>query len=196
MRTRPVTRDKRGPSVDRVPFICFLGFLVLLSACRRAAVPRAVVAEPELEPDQTLATFTMDSYARDSRRWSLRAPHADIFDRDHRVELLKPHVLFYSDGRAGSVVTANAGRLNTETNDFWAGNGMVMVSTDGVRLESDWVRYEKSADRFVSTAPVTVTRGRSIVKGVGWEARSDLSEMEIRQQRGEIAPEDHRLMKK
>jgi len=63
-------------------------------------------------------------------------------------------------------------------------------------LESDWVRYEKQADRFVSTAPVTVTRGRSIVKGVGWEARSDLSDMVVREQRGEIAPEDNRLMKK
>ncbi|MBK8575848.1 MAG: LPS export ABC transporter periplasmic protein LptC [Elusimicrobia bacterium] len=138
----------------------------------------------------------MDSYEDGLRHWSLRSPHADIFDRDHRVELADPHVRFFSNGRSGSSVAARRGRLNTETNDFWAGDGMVMVSTDGVRLESDWMRYEKSADRFISTAPVTVTRGRSIVKGVGWEARSDLSEMVIREQRGEIAPEDNRLMKK
>jgi LPS export ABC transporter protein LptC len=138
----------------------------------------------------------MDSYTGALRQWSLKSPHANLFDQEHRVDLATPQVRFFNAGRAGSNVTAAVGRLDTETNDFWAGGGVVMVSTDGVHLESDWVRYEKASDRFVSTAPVTVTRGRSIVKGVGWEARSDLSEMVIRDQRGEIAPEDNRLMKK
>lgn len=138
----------------------------------------------------------MDSYNGAQRQWTLRSPHADLFDRDHRVDLVQPHVRFFSNGQSGSVVTAAKGRLDTDTKDFWAGGGVVMVSTDGVHLESDWVRYEKALDHFVSTAPVTVTRGRSIVRGIGWEARSDLSDMVIRDQRGEIAPEDNRFMNK
>ncbi len=186
MRTRTIAKLNRAA----------LGVLVLCAACHRK--PGAPLSDPSSEgdPDQTLATFTMDSYGGAYRQWSLKSPHADLFDRDHRVELVSPQVRFFNEGRAGSVVNAAQGRLDTETKDFWAGGGVVMVSTDGVRLESDWVRYEKQADRFVSTAPVTVTRGRSIVKGVGWEARSDLSDMVVREQRGEIAPEDNRLMKK
>jgi LPS export ABC transporter protein LptC len=172
-----------------------LGILLMVAACRRKPSGPAEAQSPDMEPDQTLATFTMDSYVGALRQWSLKSPHADLFDREHRVELVSPQVRFFNEGRAGSKVNAAQGRLDTETKDFWAGGGVVMASTDGVHLESDWVRYEKSADRFVSTAPVTVTRGRSIVKGVGWEARSDLSDMVIREQRGEIAPEDNRLIK-
>lgn len=170
--------------------------LVFSSGCRRVAGPRADAgSDSDGEPDQTLSVFTMDSFAGAKRQWTLRAPHGDLFDREHRVALDHPHVRFFQEGQSGSLVTAEKGSLDTDTKNFWAGGGVVMVSTDGVHLESDWVRYEKSTDRFVSTAPVTVTRGRSIVKGVGWEARADLSDMVIRDQRGEIAPEDNRLMK-
>lgn len=168
----------------------------MVVSCRRPSVVPRVIQESEMEPDQTLSTFTMDSYTGALRQWTLTSPHADLFDRDHRVDLVSPEVRFYSAERAGANVTASEGRLDTESKDFWAGGGVVMVSTDGIHLETDWVRYEKMSDRFVSTAPVTVTRGRSIVRGVGWEARSDLSDMEIRNQRGEIAPEDNTLIKK
>ena len=169
---------------------------VIGAACRRTTGPPSAASSAEKEPDQTLSTFVMDSYTGALRQWSLKSPHANLFDQEHRVDLATPQVRVFNAERAGSNVTASVGWLDTETHDFWAGGGVVMVSTDGVHLESDWVRYEKVSDRFVSTAPVTVTRGRSVVRGVGWEARSDLSEMVIRDQRGEIAPEDNRLMKK
>lgn len=170
------------------------GALAALAACRPVrgpAYPDTVEA-----PDQTMDDFTMDSYAALARVWSLRAPHADIFEKDHRVELTQPRIRFFSAGRPGSTVAAAQGRLDTETKDMWAGGGVVMVSTEGARLESDWVRYEKSTERFVSTAAVTITRGRSVVTGIGWQARSDLSDLLITHQRGEIAPEDERGFKK
>jgi len=138
----------------------------------------------------------MDSFQGGTHHWTLFSPHADLFDTEHRVDLETPQVQFFTEGRPSSTVTAAQGRMDTASKDFWAGGGVVMVSAQGVRLESDWVQYEKAADRFVSTAPVTVTRGRSVVKGIGWEARSDLSDLVIRNQRGEIAPEDNRIFKK
>lgn len=132
----------------------------------------------------------MDSYSGLRLQWALRSPRGELFDREHRVDLVEPHVRFYNDGRPGSEVVAARGQLNPETKDMWAGGGLVMVSSDGVRLESDWARYVKKQERFVSTAPVTVTRGSSVVKGVGWQARSDLSDMTVFSQRGEIAEED------
>lgn len=66
----------------------------------------------------------------------VKIPHADLFDREHRVELVSPQVRFFNEGRAGSKVNAAQGRLDTETKDFWAGGGVVMASTDGVHLEA------------------------------------------------------------
>lgn len=183
-------------TIARLSKAALMGGGMMVMACRRPSVAPRVAQESQMEPDQTLSTFTMDSYIGALRQWTLTSPHANLFDRDHRVDLASPEVQFFSAEQSGANVTASEGRLDTETKDFWAGGGVVMVSADGVYLKTDWVRYEKLSDRFVSTAPVTVTRGRSIVRGVGWEARSDLSDMVIRNQRGEIAPEDHTLIKK
>ena len=57
------------------------------------------------------------------------------------------------------------------------------------------MRIDSVADRLVSTAPVVITRGRSRVRGVGWEATRDLSTIEIRRQRGEIAGEDAKRLR-
>lgn len=66
----------------------------------------------------------------------------------------------------------------------------MLVSTDGVRLESPWMRYDAGDDLLSSTAPVVITRAGSTVRGVGWEARPDLSVVEIREQRGEVLRND------
>ncbi len=169
-----------------------------LFACRSSPPAGEAVAEAPAggQPDQILGQFTMDAYSGLRRQWALSSPRGELFDREHRVDLVSPRVQFFNDGRPGSEVVAAQGRLNSETKDLWAGGGLVMVSTEGVRLESDWARYDKKSDRFVSTAPVTVTRGPSVVKGVGWQAKSDLSDMIIFSQRGEIADEDSRGFEK
>jgi LPS export ABC transporter protein LptC len=176
--------------------ICsFALFLGALAACQ--GKPKGTPGEDPYDgrPDQTLGKFSMDSFQGVDRQWVLVSPHADIYDREHRVDLETPDVQFFTEGKHSSTVSAAQGRLDSESKNFWAGGGVVMVSTEGVRLESDWVTYEKATDRFSSTAPVTVTRGRSVVYGVGWEGKSDLSDLVIRNQRGEIAPEDNQVFK-
>ncbi len=136
----------------------------------------------------------MDTFQGAEKTWSLRSPRAEIFDEDHRVELVLPRLRFFKKDRPSSTVTAARGRLDTVTRDLWAGGGVVMVSTEGARLESDWMRYDSRTNLLSSTAPVTINRGRSVVQGVGWEAAPDLLRIEIRRQRGEIAGEDASLL--
>ncbi len=143
-----------------------LNFLVAagaLFACRSPRPAGETVAQSPAgdHPDQVLGQFTMDAYNGLRRQWALSAPRGELFDREHRVDLVNPRIRFYNDGRPGSEVVAAQGRLNSETKDMWATGGLVMVSTDGVRLESEWAHYDKKTDRFVSTAPVTVPMARS-----------------------------------
>ncbi|HMU96510.1 MAG TPA: LPS export ABC transporter periplasmic protein LptC [Elusimicrobiota bacterium] len=163
------------------------------AACGGPAAPAGALA-PAM-PDQVIRDFVMDTYQGSERSWSLRSPRADIYDDDHRVELSAPRLRFYEKNRPSSSVTAARGRLDTATRDLWAGGGVVLVSTEGARLESEWMRFDSLADRLVSTAPVVITRGRSRVRGIGWEATRDLSTIEIRRQRGEIAGEDAKRMR-
>jgi LPS export ABC transporter protein LptC len=145
-----------------------------------------------VRPDQVIQQFSMDSYQNMSRVWTLSAPRAEIFEADHRVELMEPRLRFFHDKQPGSKVSAALGRLDTATRDLWAGGGVVMVSTEGTRLESDWMRYDSLHDQLTSTASVVITRSASVVRGVGWKAKPDLSVVEIDQQRGVLVREGTR----
>lgn len=163
-----------------------------LAACGgKPAAPDPAAATP----DQVIREFRMDTYAKGALAWSLTAPEARVYDATQRADLDRPEVRFFSDNRPGSVVTAAHGDMNTRTRDMGAGGGVVIVSTEGARLETPWMRYDSQKDLLFSTAAVVITRGRSVVKGVGWSARPDFSEMEVRRQRGVIAPEDERFFK-
>lgn len=165
---------------------------LLLSGCGAAAV--GPIADAPATPDQVIEDFVMDTFQDVDRSWTLRAPRADIFDADHRLELTAPRLRFYDRNRPSSSVTAARGRLDTASRDLWAGGGVVLVSTEGARLESEWMRFDSAVDRLVSTAPVVITRGRSRVRGVGWQATRDLSSIEILRQRGEIDAQDARRL--
>ncbi len=166
------------------------GLAALLAACGGTPPAPPDAAAP---PDQVIREFRMDTYARGSLAWSLTAPAARVFDGPQRADLERPEVRFFADQRPGSVVTAAHGEMNTRTRDMTAGGGVVIVSTEGARLETPWMRYDSQKDLLFSTAAVVIARGRSVVRGVGWSARPDFSEMEVRRQRGEIAPEDERF---
>lgn len=160
-----------------------------MAACRVGPAP-AVPASAEATPDQVIETFVMDVQAEGAALWRLAAPEARVFDRDHRLELTLPDLRFFTEGRPSSSVRADRGQLDTATRDFWLAGDVVMLSTEGARLASDWARYDATSDRLSSTGPVTITRGDSVVHGVGWSAAPDLSLVEIRRQTGRVAEDD------
>jgi len=147
-------------------------------------------------PEQTVVRFTLDAYAEGVKDWSLTAPRADLFETMNRIDVKRPTVQFFERGRPGSVMDAGAGIVHTDTQDMRAWAGVVMVSTDGARVESDWLDYKNKEERLISTAPVTIVRGGSVTRGVGWEASPDLSEIIIRQQTVEIEDKDMPRRKK
>ncbi len=62
---------------------------------------------------------------------------------------------------------------------MYLSKNVVMVSTDGTKVLTDWARYSKKTDLITSSAPVTVVRSDSITNGVGMEARPDMSDLKI-----------------
>jgi LPS export ABC transporter protein LptC len=160
---------------------------LLFAACRAPAPPAPA---PVREPDQVIGDFTIDSFEKGVRQWVLRSPRAEVFEADGLVDISSPSVRFYDGETPGSTLDAGRGRLLTRGRDMWAWDGVVMVSTDGARLTSEWLQYVAERDRIVSTAPVTIVRGRSVIQGVGWEAAPDLADMQILDQRTEIDDAD------
>lgn len=164
---------------------------LVLCGCGRSSPPVNGAAEGSAPPDQIIGDFTMDNYTGSGREWTLKSPKAYVFEPQKRVEVETPRIQFFDDGKPGAQLEAGMGRFHTGKKNLRAWDGVVMVSTDGARLESEWMFYDAKKDLVTSTAPVTVTRGRSVLRGVGWEAKSDMSRVVVRNQTVEISPMDH-----
>ncbi|MGQ0644600.1 MAG: LPS export ABC transporter periplasmic protein LptC [Elusimicrobiota bacterium] len=190
---RGVRPAGRGSAAGRLAsnFLLLAAAFLAAPACRQPSSKAAADgADSASLPEQTIHGFTLEAFVDGRLDWRLSSPRADLFERENSVAVDKPTVRFFEDGRPGARMQAGRGRVDTESKDMWAWDDVVVVSTDGARLESDWMRYISASDRLVSTAPVTVVRAGSTARGVGWEASADLSEVVIHRQRVEIEGAD------
>jgi LPS export ABC transporter protein LptC len=167
--------------MKRAGAAAWLLLLFVSAACRRGASAPAEAARPS-PPDQIIGQFTMDSFAKGAHAWTLESPKAYVYEPEKRVDVDQPRIRFYDKDRPGALMTAGKGRFRTDNRDLFAWDGVVITSTDGARLQSDWMKYASARDVVVSTAPVTLTRGSSVVRGIGWEAKPDLSHMVVHHQ--------------
>jgi LPS export ABC transporter protein LptC len=163
----------------RLPAL-FLG--ALLGGCSSKHAPAAGAAEKTAAPDQVISQFTVDNIVDGERRWVLESPKAYVFEAEKHVDLDFPKIRFLEKGRPGTLMQAGRGRYFTETGSLRSWDGVVLVSTDGALVESPWMDYDAPRDLVTSTAPVTVTREDSILRGIGWQAKPDISRIIVHHQ--------------
>ena len=68
-------------------------------------------------------------------------------------------------------VTGDEGDLNQETKDVELRGHVVLVSSDGLRLETERLRWDAEAQRAWTNEPVTIYRAGTVVRGTGFESR-------------------------
>jgi LPS export ABC transporter protein LptC len=159
------------------------GLMFSTVACRTKP---DVSVERRSGPEQRLYRFSVESLSGDKKNWHLESDQSDIYESRHEMSVVKPHVRFFKNGELSSTLTAGSGLIQTESKDMWLGEGMVLESTSGVRLSSDWMNYYEAAQKITSTAPVTIVRPGSVTRGDAWEAKPDMSEMIVHNQRVEL----------
>jgi LPS export ABC transporter protein LptC len=168
-----VTNGRRGAA---------LLFGALLAGCSSKKGPGTGPAEKQSAPDQVISQFSVDNVVDGERRWVLESPKAYVYETEKHVDIDYPKIRFMDKGKPGTLMQAGRGRYFTETGSLRSWDGVVLVSTDGALVESPWMDYDARRDLVTSTAPLTVTRQDSILRGVGWEAKSDVSRVIVHHQ--------------
>lgn len=69
--------------------------------------------------------------------------------------------------------------LNVETNDFTATGNVEVVTGDGQRYQTPWVRYDHEASLLLTDAPVTVVDATSTLRGDGFRYYVDERRFEL-----------------
>jgi LPS export ABC transporter protein LptC len=166
----------------KAPFIILTLVVVFLSVVvgvlvHRARIPRALTTEPAASSaDYRLKQVHLQEQGRDGSRWQLDAEYSETFEEQNKTTMKKVTVKVDqpSKGDQGSrswTVTGDEGDLNQETKDVELRGNVVLISSDGLRLETDKLRWDAEGQRAWTEDPVVIYRSGAVVRGTGFESK-------------------------
>jgi hypothetical protein len=144
--------------------------------------------------------LTVQSWGQRGLEWELRAPLGEGFTTRNVIRVSSMTAQLFENGEKSTQISAQRALMATgdrppppaqpklveaapgiklTPGDMYLDGGVVVVSTEGTRLATDWVQYYVSDSVIRSSAPVEVRRPDSITRGKGLEATADLSRLKI-----------------
>lgn len=161
---------------------------LLLAACEEVAdTPLASADVQGIGAD--LVQYGMVSYLTASgvREGRVQADTAYAFYDSATVKLRGMRLVFYNpDGSERASVTAESGEMDENTDRMVArGNVVLIVQTDGRRIETAELNYDPNQDRIWSdSATVQTLANGSVTRGTAFESDLDFRNVVIRNIRG------------
>jgi LPS export ABC transporter protein LptC len=142
---------------------------VLIVKGHRASAPRQEVVSSQA--DQEIKEIHIQEDAKGgSYRWSLDAEQAESFPGTGKTVLRRVTIGVDEPGRRWKV-TSDEGDLVQDTRDVELRGKVVLVSSEGLRVETTVLRWNNVEGRAWTDQPVTIYKGGGVVKGTGLEAR-------------------------
>jgi LPS export ABC transporter protein LptC len=134
-------------------------------------------------PIREMREFTLVETHEGVRRVVLVGSHMTEQPDRHSVEVDSVKADFYDEeGEHQSVLTARSGTVQTETGDMVVRGDVVVVTDDGIRLETDELRWLNEKRRIVTDLPVRILREGGEVTGIGLETDPELREFRLGEQ--------------
>jgi len=166
----------------KAPFIILTLVVVFLSVVvgvlvHRARIPRALTTEPiASSADYRLKQVHLQEQGRDGSRWQLDAEYSETFEEQNKTTMKKVTVKVDQPSKGNQAsrswtVTGDEGDLNQETKNVELRGNVVLISSDGLRLETDRLRWDAEAQRAWTEDPVVIYRAGAVVRGTGFESK-------------------------
>ena len=142
---------------------------VLIVRGHRASAPRQEAVSSQA--DQQIKEIHIQEDAKGgSYRWSLDAEQAESFPGTGKTVLQRVTIGLDEAGRRWKV-TSDEGDLVQDTRDVELRGKVVLVSSEGLRVETTVLRWNNAEGRAWTDQPVTIYKGGGVVKGTGLEVR-------------------------
>jgi len=161
---------RKAPFVILTLVVVFLSIVVGVLVYR-SRVPRALLVEPAVtNADYRLKQLHLQELARDGARWQLDAEYSETFEDQAKTSMKKVTIKVDQPSRSWTA-TGDEGDLNQETKDVELRGNVVLISSDGLKLETERLRWDAAQQRAWTNDPVTIYRAGAVVKGTGFESR-------------------------
>lgn len=150
--------------------------------------PIAEAAIANMGADQVM--FGIEHYITTNGivRGLLRADTAFMYEDSALVRVRPVNLTLYNEqGEVAGIVTAQAGRLDTRTQDMIATGNVVVESEErGQRIETEELHFEPNRDRVWSEVATTLHREGTTLHGTGFTSNTRLTDTRLTQPRGRV----------
>jgi len=142
-------------------------------------VERAEVRLPDSELEEATIIFTIQGV----RRMLLKADYIARYEKEDSTTARVVHADFYDEeGKHSSVLTSDFGVIKENLKELWVSGEVVVISDEGVKLETETLRWDPNIDRIITDDFVRVTREEDILTGYGLEADQELKNIKIKRE--------------
>jgi LPS export ABC transporter protein LptC len=161
-----------------------------LASCQGGTQPPIAKSNPLADSaDQVM--FGVRTFITDQglRRAQLRADTAYFFEGNSRIEVRNEHTVFFTEtGQQSAVLTSVEGTYSTSKSTMEARKNVLVVSTDGKRLETSQLAYNQVTNLIASDSPFVLTQPDRRVEGIGFISDPSLNNLKILKLKQGVGP--------
>ncbi|MCE2437845.1 MAG: LPS export ABC transporter periplasmic protein LptC [Candidatus Latescibacteria bacterium] len=158
--------------------------LFLATGCSPPSQPPSNHSAVPKPPDQEAWGWNTVVTRNGRKRAEVTAGHFRKFDRTLTALLDSGVTVSFYDGSGlnrVSVLTARQAEIHEDSGDMVVTGGVAVVATNGTRLETDTLRWNRETDMIKGNGRMTLRRPDGEETGEGFEASSDLKWWKMRQ---------------
>ncbi len=152
--------------------VCVALFLFGVGAMLMANSRGSKLSTPE--PVQTKADYRIKEVhlqeERGATRWQVDAEYGEIFEAQGKTVMKKVTIRIAEPSRQWTI-SGDEGEMFQETKDVSLRGNVVVVSSDGLRLETEQLNWAAKDQRAWTDEAVTIQRTGVVAKGRGFESR-------------------------
>lgn len=149
--------------------VALFACLVVVVLLVRSRLAREGQELPPSPADFRIKEVRLEEEAGGKVRWRLAADQAELYEREGRTVMRNVTVTIEQPDRTWTL-TGEEGEILDATKDVEIRKSVVLVSSDGLRLETDRLAWQARERRVWTTEPVTLFRDGAIVQGRGLNA--------------------------
>lgn len=146
--------------------VIVVGVLVL----RGRGAPPVPSEASQTKADYRIKEVQLQEEMKDGVSWQLQADQAEAYEKEGRTLLRKVRILIQEPDRSWTV-TSDEGEMTQASKDVELRGNVVLISSDGLRLETALLRWDASAKRAWTDESVVLRQKGAVVLGTGLDAR-------------------------
>jgi len=147
-----------------------------LSGESRTFLPSRSRETPKLE----IENFRLIQTTGDKKQWELEAARAIEYEENVEIEIKDTKIKFFKDNKPVLTLKADEGTIDLMTKNIKIAGNVDAVSSDGLKLKTESLRWLSSDEKLVTDDHIFLTRAGMKIEGEGLEADMELGKLQIK----------------